>query len=231
MIARSQDIPVDSHPLGHVDDYLEVGQKAGASDVHLAVNAQPRWRLHGTLQPIWPDAPRLTAEQTAALAEKFVPNVYKEELNNRGDSDFAYANEFARYRTSVVRQRLGIEIVFRVINSKVRTMDELELPEHLKLLTRYQNGLVLVTGSVGTGKSTTLAAMVEQIIHSKIEKLPCYPAGNIHPYRLFWRGSARFAPRGSGRDHGWRNARLGNNFLGHHRLRNRSSCFGNAAYQ
>jgi len=163
MIARSQDIPVDSHPLGHVDDYLEVGQKAGASDVHLAVNAQPRWRLHGTLQPIWPDAPRLTAEQTAALAEKFVPNVYKEELNNRGDSDFAYANEFARYRTSVVRQRLGIEIVFRVINSKVRTMDELELPEHLKLLTRYQNGLVLVTGSVGTGKSTTLAAMVEQI--------------------------------------------------------------------
>ena len=163
MIARSQDIPVDSHPLGHVDDYLEVGQKAGASDVHLAVNAQPRWRLHGTLQPIWPDAPRLTADQTAALAEKFVPNVYKDELNTRGDSDFAYANEFARYRTSVVRQRLGTEIVFRVINSKVRTMDELELPEHLKLLTRYQNGLILVTGSVGTGKSTTLAAMVEQI--------------------------------------------------------------------
>src|SRR5947208_14078105 len=171
MIARSQDIPVDSHPLGHVDDYIEVGQKAGASDVHLAVNAQPRWRLHGTLQPIWPDAPRLTAEQTAALAEKFVPNVYKEELNTRGDSDFAYANEFARYRTSVVRQRLGIEIVFRVINSKVRTMDELELPEHLKLLTRYQNGLVLVTGSVGSGKSTTLAALVEQVNKERREHI------------------------------------------------------------
>src|SRR5207245_10995690 len=68
-----------------------------------------------------------------------------------------------RYRTSVVRQRLGIEIVFRVINTKVRTMDELGLPEHLKLLTRYQNGLILATGSVGTGKSTTLAAMIEQI--------------------------------------------------------------------
>ena len=65
--------------------------------------------------------------------------------------------------TSVVRQRLGIEIVFRVINTHVRTMDELELPEHLKLLTRYQNGLILVTGSVGTGKSTTLASMVEHI--------------------------------------------------------------------
>jgi twitching motility protein PilT len=87
----------------------------------------------------------------------------KNELKTRGDSDFAYENEFARYRTSVVRQRLGIEIVFRVINSHVRTMDELGLPERLKLLTRYQNGLILATGSVGTGKSTTLAAMVEQI--------------------------------------------------------------------
>src|SRR6266566_1440877 len=163
MIATIPDIPVKSHPLGHVDEYLEIGQKAGASDVHLAVNAQPIWRVHGTLQPIWPDAPLLTAEQTAALAESFVPDVYKKELNTRGDSDFAYANEFARYRTSVVRQRLGIEIVFRVINTKVRTMDELGLPDHLKLLTRYQNGLILATGSVGTGKSTTLAAMVQQI--------------------------------------------------------------------
>src|SRR5213596_662894 len=163
MIAKVPDIPVTSHPLGHVDEYLEVGQKAGASDVHLAANAQPIWRLHGALEPIWPDAPRLTGEQTAALAESFVPDVYKTELNARGDSDFAYANEFARYRVSVVRQRLGIEIVFRLINTQVRTMDELGLPEQLKLLTRYQNGLILATGSVGTGKSTTLAAMIEQI--------------------------------------------------------------------
>jgi twitching motility protein PilT len=163
MIAKAPDIPVKSHPLGHVDEYLKIGQRAGASDVHLAVNAQPIWRLHGTLQPIWPDAPRLRSEDTAALAEGFVPDAYKTELNTRGDSDFAYANEFARYRTSVVRQRLGIEIVFRVINSNVRTMDDLGLPENLKLLTRYQNGLILATGSVGTGKSTTLAAMVQQI--------------------------------------------------------------------
>jgi twitching motility protein PilT len=163
MIAKSPEITVESHPLRHVDDYLEVGQKAGASDVHLAVNAQPRWRLHGTLEPIWPDAPRLTAEQTMALAEAFVPKVYKDEFIDRGDSDFAYANEFGRYRVSVVRQRLGTEIVFRVINANVRTMDELGLPEYLKVLTRYQNGLILATGSVGTGKSTTLAAMVEQI--------------------------------------------------------------------
>jgi len=112
---------------------------------------------------MWPDAPVLTAEQTLVLAETFMSEVYKEELNARGDSDFAYENEYARYRVSVVRQRLGVEIVFRLINSYVRTMDDLGLPQHLKLLTRYQNGLILATGSVGTGKSTTLAAMVQQI--------------------------------------------------------------------
>jgi len=165
MIATSlpPNIPVASHPLPHVDNYLEIGQKGDASDVHLGVDAPPIWRVDGSLGPIWPDAPPLTAEQALALAEGFMPEAYKEELDSRGDSDFGYANEFARYRVSVVRQRLGIEIVFRVINTHVRTMDELGLPEHLKLLTRYQNGLILATGSVGTGKSTTLAAMVEQI--------------------------------------------------------------------
>src|SRR3954471_5980004 len=151
-----------SHPLSHVDEYLAVGLSAGASDIHLGVNAPPMWRLHGTLQPIWPDAPRFNSEQTLALAEGFLSNQQKTQLNDRGDADFAYANSIGRYRTSVVRQRLGVDLVFRIINTKVRTMDELGLPEHLKLLTRYQNGLILVTGSVGSGKSTTLAALVEQ---------------------------------------------------------------------
>jgi twitching motility protein PilT len=152
-----------SHPLSHVDEYLSVGQKAGASDVHLGVNAPPIWRLHGTLQPIWPEAPRLTVDQTLALAEGFLSNPQKALLNERGDADFAYANKVGRYRTSVVRQRLGVDLVFRIINTKVRTMDDLGLPEHLKLLTRYQNGLILVTGSVGSGKSTALASLVEQV--------------------------------------------------------------------
>jgi twitching motility protein PilT len=149
--------------LNHVDDYLAIGQQAGASDIHLGVNAPPIWRLHGTLQPIWADAPRLTSEQTLALAEGFLSDLHKKQLNERGDSDFAYANQAGRYRTSVVRQRLGVDIVFRIINTRVQTMDELGLPEYLKLLTRYQNGLILVTGSVGSGKSTTLAALVEQV--------------------------------------------------------------------
>src|SRR5215510_3335787 len=163
MMSQLSAPPFESHRLPHVDDYLQIGQMGGASDVHIGVAAPPIWRVHGTLQPIWPDAPVLTGEHTVALAEAFMPEVYKEELNSRGDSDFAYENDHGRYRVSVVRQRLGIEIVFRVINTYVRTMDDLGLPEQLKLLTRYQNGLILATGSVGTGKSTTLAAMVEQI--------------------------------------------------------------------
>jgi twitching motility protein PilT len=151
------------HPLDHVDHYLLLGQQAGASDIHLGVNAPPFWRLHGSLQPIWPDAPRLTASNTLALIEGFLSDLHKTQLRERGDIDFAYANESGRYRTSIVRQRLGIDIVFRIINSKVRTMDELGLPERLKLLTRYQNGMILVTGSAGSGKSTTLAALVEQV--------------------------------------------------------------------
>ena len=146
-----------------MDDYLALGQEAGASDIHLGVNAPPIWRLHGTLRPIWPDAPKLTSDQTAALAEGFLTDAQKIQLNERGDADFAYANSLGRFRTSVVRQRLGIDLVFRIINTQVRTMDELGLPENLKLLTRYQNGLILVTGSVGSGKSTTLAALVEQV--------------------------------------------------------------------
>jgi len=149
--------------LRHIDEYLAIGQEAGASDVHLGVNAPPVWRLHGTLRPIWPDAPRLQPEQTQKLADSFLTDAQRALVNERGDADFAYANEKGRYRASVVRQRLGTDIVFRIINTRVRTMDELGLPEHLKLLTRYHNGLILVTGSVGSGKSTTLAALVEQI--------------------------------------------------------------------
>jgi len=149
--------------LRHVDEYLAIGQQAGASDIHLGVNAPPIWRLHGRLQPIWPDAPRLNAEQTQKLADAFLSDIQRQLVKERGDADFAYANERGRYRASVVRQRLGTDIVFRIINTRVRTMDDLGLPEHLKLLTRYHNGLILVTGSVGSGKSTTLAALVEQV--------------------------------------------------------------------
>lgn len=153
----------DEHNLSHVDQYLLIGIESGASDIHLGVNSQPMWRRFGNLEPIWLQAPRLNAADTERLAFGFLTEAQKTQLHDRGDVDFAYKNVHGRFRTSVVRHRLGIDLVFRIIYSRVRSMDELGLPESLKLLTQYHNGLVLVTGSVGSGKSTTLAALVDQI--------------------------------------------------------------------
>jgi twitching motility protein PilT len=163
MSAEISPASASAAPAPHVDQYLVIGQEGGASDIHLGVNAPPLWRLNGNLQPIWPDAPRLTPADTAALVEGFLTEAQRSQLNERGDVDFAYAPGFGRFRTSVVRQRLGTDLVFRIISTRVRTMDELGLPESLKLLTRFHNGLILVTGSAGCGKSTTLAALVEQV--------------------------------------------------------------------
>ena len=157
----------ESHTLDHVDHYLRLGQESGCSDVHLGVNAQPIWRRFGTLEPIWIQAPKLTEEDTRKLAMGFLDEAQRELLETRGDVDFAYSTAFGRFRASVVRQRLGIDLVFRIINTKLRTMDELGLPQQLKQLTQYHNGLVLVTGSVGSGKSTTLAALIEEVNNTR----------------------------------------------------------------
>jgi len=156
-----------SHTLAHVDEYLRIGKEYDASDIHLSVNCPPIWRRYGSLQPIWDDAPVLTAADTERLAMGFLTAAQKHHLADIGDVDFAYANDFGRFRTSVVRQRLGFDLAFRIISSELRTMDELGLPPSLKLLTQYHNGLVLVTGAVGSGKSTTLAALVEEINNAR----------------------------------------------------------------
>jgi len=159
------------HALAHVDMYLNPGTESDASDIHLTVNMPPIWRRFGTLEPIWLNSDNLTAADTERLAMGFLNQDQKKILASRGDIDFAYANARGRFRASVVRQRLGYEIVFRIIQTKVRSMDELGLPAQLKLLTQYQNGLVLITGSVGSGKSTTMAALVEEVNRSRHEHI------------------------------------------------------------
>jgi len=149
--------------LEHVDEYLLVGKESDASDIHLSVNSQPIWRRFGKLESIWNIAPVLTAADTERLAMGFLTEPQQQILGERGDVDFAYATSLGRFRACVVKQRLGYDLTFRIIYSQVRTMDELGLPLQLKLLTQYHNGLVLVTGSVGSGKSTTLAALVDEI--------------------------------------------------------------------
>lgn len=150
--------------LNHVIDYLELARSDDASDVHIGVAAPPTMRRHGSLQPLWSKAPLLTAGQTERLVTQFITDAQKAQLKEQGNLDFCYAvPDFGRFRASVVRQRLGIDAVFRLLNSKVKTMDELELPSILKGLTEFHNGLVLVTGAVGCGKSTTLAGFIEEV--------------------------------------------------------------------
>ncbi len=148
----------------HVDAYLRQGVICECSDVHLPSVCPPTWRRNGSLQPMWEGAPILTKEDTRVLADSFLTEKEWARLNKSGDVDFAYQNEFARYRSSVVSQRLGYDICYRIVNSRIKTMAEINLPEqHIVPLTRFTNGLILVTGPTGSGKSTTLAAIIDFI--------------------------------------------------------------------
>jgi twitching motility protein PilT len=163
----SASVGTDRHnlPDGHtIDALLRFGFNAGASDVHLGVGAPSLMRRHGTLQPLYPNPEILTAAHTETLVRSFLNPMQMETLLKHQALDFSHEIEgISRFRASVVKQRKGYEAVFRIINATLRTMDELGLPQHLKVLTQYQNGLVLITGAVGSGKSTTLGAMVQEV--------------------------------------------------------------------
>lgn len=154
----------DHQVLDHVDDYLKLGREYDCSDLHIATAYPPAWRRNGQLSPIWPDHLPLAPEETERLVRSFLSADEWKGLEERGDMDFAYVGSDGRYRASVVKQRLGYDMAFRVINGRLRSMEEIGLPvEHLIPLTRYQNGLILITGSVGSGKSTSLASIVDFI--------------------------------------------------------------------
>ncbi len=147
-----------------ITELLRLGFDAGASDIHLGVGVPALMRLNGTLQPLYHGGEPLTSTQTLALIRTFLNPLQLETLEKNKGLDFSYEIPgMARFRANVIQQRKGYDAVFRIINTKVRTMDELGLPEQLKVLTEYHNGLVLVTGAVGCGKSTTLAAMVQEV--------------------------------------------------------------------
>ncbi|MBR5330191.1 MAG: type IV pilus twitching motility protein PilT [Akkermansia sp.] len=148
----------------HVDDYLQQGIDAKCSDIHLPSAVPPSWRRFGTLQPMWEGAPAFTKEDCHALVDSFLGEKEWARLKEIGDVDFAYQNDRGRYRASVVSQRLGYDICYRIINSRVFSMKEINLPtEYVEPLTRFTNGLILVTGAVGSGKSTTLASIIDFI--------------------------------------------------------------------
>jgi twitching motility protein PilT len=145
-------------------EYLQMALQVEASDVHLGPYSPPLMRVHGGLTPMLENTSSLTPEQTEHLARQFLLPEQIKKVEELGGVDFCYDYPgLARFRASVVRQRRGWELVFRIISGRIRAMQELALPEVLYRLVKYHNGLILVTGSVGCGKTTTLAAMVNQI--------------------------------------------------------------------
>src|SRR5213594_900216 len=132
------------------------------SDLHLAEGQPPKIRRHGRLIAL--DHPILTAETMRDYLQEICPAEYWERFFETGDLDFAYAlGTVARFRANYFKQSHGMGAVFRTIPAKIKTLDELNLPPVLKTLSLLRSGLVLVTGPTGSGKSTTLAAIIDLI--------------------------------------------------------------------
>ncbi|MEM1157548.1 MAG: PilT/PilU family type 4a pilus ATPase [Verrucomicrobiota bacterium] len=156
----------------HIHEFLKMAVESGASDLHLGPDAPPMMRFNGQLQPIAEGYGALSPQQSEALAKEFLTEEQVEVVEEMGAYDFCYEHqELGRFRSSVVRQRRGWESVFRVISDRLRSMEELGLPEVMYKLIKYHNGLILVTGAVGSGKTTTLAALVDQINQDRLDHI------------------------------------------------------------
>jgi twitching motility protein PilT len=145
-----------------IDTFLaEVIDKRG-SDLHFIAGDPPRIRLYGDLGPLRPD--KLEAAFVKEALYEIMPKPALDRFESKDGADFAYTlAERGRFRVNIMRQLNGVGAVFRVIPSKALTMDELKLPQSVREMARATNGLILVTGKTGSGKSTTLASMVDDI--------------------------------------------------------------------
>ena len=147
----------------HVNDLLKIAVEGGASDLHLKVGSDPMMRVRGQLVPAIEDR-RLEREDMLAVAEAVLPPAHREKFAANHEVDLAYSVDgLGRFRCNTFQQRGTIGMVFRVIPMKVATIDDLALPQVLKKIASEERGLVLVTGTTGSGKSTTLAAMIDEV--------------------------------------------------------------------
>jgi twitching motility protein PilT len=147
-----------------IDAFLtEVIERRG-SDLHFIAGDPPRIRLYGDLGPLRQD--KLDATFVKEALYEIMPRPALDRFESKDGADFAYTlPDKGRFRVNVMRQLNGVGGVFRVIPSKALTMDELKLPQAVREMARATNGLILVTGKTGSGKSTTLAALVDDINH------------------------------------------------------------------
>ena len=148
--------------MARIDAFLKLGTQQGCSDIHLAVGVPPMLRLYGDLVPIKFRDLRDT-ELESYLSEILTPT-QRTHFSEGHDVDFSYVSaEGGRFRVNVYRKETGVGATFRTIPSEVPTIDKLGLPPVVKKLCDYHQGMILVTGSTGSGKSTTLAAMINYL--------------------------------------------------------------------
>ena len=147
----------------HVNDLLKIAVERGASDLHIKVGSYPMIRVRGTLEPASVEK-RLDHEDVVAMSAAVMSTIQREKFKDAQEVDLAYSVAgLGRFRCNVFQQRGTVGLVLRVIPMAIRTIDELGLPPILKKIAEEERGLVLVTGTTGSGKSTTLAAMVDHI--------------------------------------------------------------------
>ncbi|NCD22946.1 MAG: type IV pili twitching motility protein PilT, partial [Spartobacteria bacterium] len=145
-----------------MNDLLDLAVAEGASDLHLSVGLPPVMRIHGSLAPL--DAEPLTPTDTDRLMRSFTPEMHVHSLDEHGGSDFGFGfGDAARFRVSIFRQKGHVGLVLRQIPTKMLTLEEIGLPAQMKDLLFKPRGLILVTGPTGSGKTTTLASMLNII--------------------------------------------------------------------
>ena len=147
----------------NIDDILKVALAMDASDVHLKAGGRPLVRVNGLLIPLEPFPP-LSPKDTEALADQIMTESQQKRFRQDLDLDLAYSlSGYGRFRGSIFQQRGSVAIALRSIPFEVKSIRELHLPEVIEKIAGFERGLVLVTGSTGSGKTTTLASMIDHI--------------------------------------------------------------------
>ena len=151
----------------HIDELLATAVHSGASDLHLKVGSYPMMRINGALA-VCSEEKRLDKEDTEAMADTLFTPEQRDKFLHVQEVDLAYSVPgLGRFRCNVFQQRGTVGLVLRVIPTRIKNIDELGLPPVLKRIAQEERGLVLVTGTTGSGKSTTLAAMIDYINASR----------------------------------------------------------------